>query len=291
MPGAVGAPVRFAACVALALLLLPPVLAHHDPTHGVAPHGVAASGVVPVDIGTPHPYPYGRVYEWSVRVEDAQTLSVHFERYDVNGWFSPWLGRCTGSVLTIMDGRDGAVLEELCGEQPARDFWTRDFATDTLVLRFATEGIYGDHYGFDVHEVGVDGARPLVAIPYGPTLTVDADPEAGLSLDPWNLPQTGVTLGVEAEARHGDIAADGVAHASLGRFRQCGFLGCTTSQGVGLDGGVDVMTPDGWAAADAYAYALRNSEDPLDWWIPLPMVGCGVVHGALPMPVFCPYLG
>lgn len=251
--------------VTLVLVTLPGAVAsHEDPTHGVAPHTASEdpTNIHPVNVSTPHPYPRGQTFSWTVDIEDAESLSVHFERYDVNGR-EDRRGGCTGSEVLLSDADSGEVLDTICGNTPGTDdFWTPFYDTDHLQIELQTNRGAGDNYGFDVYEVASDGAQALASVPYSPTPDADTETETGAELDPFRPTESHALAFVSAEASYAATGANGDGQAGVGKYLDCSTFFCREKEGnrVQLGGGGSVGTTS--ANADASVLVEEDEGEP-----------------------------
>lgn len=240
--------------------LAPAALA--DPTQGVAPHSVGDSplDIHAVAVSTPHPYELYVSYEWTITVEGADTLAVHFERYDVNGYFSWWTNSCQGSLLTILDAHTDEVLDSYCGAQWENDFWTVDFPTDSVRLVLTTGG-WEAGYGFDVYEVAANGARPVASVPYSSNPSIDAYPAASASVDPFAPENSAASERVSVVASWGDASLDASQSVEFGRFWDCSLF-CEEVDGAAAGAALSLQVGDEWYLIWVDGSAVRDDGAP-----------------------------
>lgn len=223
------------ATVTCALLSIAPpgVATHGDPTHGVAPHTVLddPTKIHVQNISTPHPYPSSQTFEWNIHVEEASSLSIHFERYDVRGF--EFLGECSGSEVTVRNGDTGEVLETFCGTPrgAGNDFWTQSYAADNLTLELDTGTVFGEPYGFDIYEVASDGAQPVASVPYSDDIRVSVSPSVNANPDPFQPEKSTAALFLSGSASVGDDEARKSTGVQAGEFFICSGFTCERVKG------------------------------------------------------------
>ena len=251
-----------AALVAAALALPAATADHGDPLHGVAPHSLAASptDIHPVAISTPHPYELGVTYAWDVTVDGAQSLSIHFERLALNGYFASWDNTCYGSLLRILDAETGTVHVEWCGAQSDNDVWSPAVPTGSVVIELVTDG-WESAYGFDVYEVAANGAEPIASVPYSSTPSVGAYPGVDASADPFAPESSRAFVDVLLLAEWGAVDVDARQRLAYGTFWHCG-LSCEEIDGSKADGVAYVTVGDETFVFGASVVMVRDDSAP-----------------------------
>lgn len=251
-----------AALVAAALALPAAVADHGDPLHGVAPHSVSASptDIHAVAISTPHPYEIGVSYTWSVTVEGADSLSIHFERLALNGYFAWWDGTCYGSMLRVVDAATGEAHVEWCGAQSENDVWTPAMPTDSVVIELVTDG-WESAYGFDVYEVATNGAQPIASVPYSSTPSAGVFPGLDVSADPFAPDASRARVDVLVLADWGPLDVDVSQAVSYGTFWHC-RLSCEEIDGSQADGAAYIGVGDETFVIGATAVLVRDDAAP-----------------------------
>lgn len=267
---------RIATVVAVLAVLLgvgPTALADHgDPTHGTLPHSVGDSptNIHPVDVSTPHPYPQNEVFTYELRVDGADSLAIHFERYAVDGFYSTFSQQCFGGLIRILDGATALELEAICGDRflgsgeraGSNDFWTPDYPTDHLVLEFSTGQSFSESYGFDVYEIASNGARPIVSVPYSAEATAYADPRADYTVDPFDPRRSAASAYAGLGAAYGDTSGRVDAGADYGRFFVCGGFICMEREGARVRAGAELNALDHWLLLQLQIFMPRDDSSP-----------------------------
>lgn len=211
------------------------VASHGDATHGAAPHSASdePTKIHPVNVSTPHPYDASTNYTWEIHVEGASSISVHFERYEVPGYYSSFRDECRGDEIILSDVNTGEELDRICGtpRDAGEDFWTQDFETDTLNITLAADD-RNEGYGFDIYEVAADGARPLFSVPYSEQPRAYASPTVSAEPDPFQHERSSASASISGYANWGEgTSASQTTSASAGEYWDCSGLSCEEVDG------------------------------------------------------------
>ncbi|HVL80034.1 MAG TPA: hypothetical protein VM840_00400 [Actinomycetota bacterium] len=275
--------VTFMAALLVTLGAGPAALAHHDPTHGVAPHTVGdrPTAIHPVGVGTPHPYPAEEELSYEIRVPGVDSLSLHFERYEVEGFYDHFAGECWGGSITISDASSGIVLEQICGTYVVgqdrhlhgNDFWTADLATDHVQLTFSTGSPWREQYGFDIYEVASNGARPVASLPYSSQVSGSVNPQVQYAVDPFDPASSTASAQLGAGAGYGDTSFAFDVSLEHGRYYDCSLYcmereGSRARAGAGFTAGGQSLDLGGQLALP------RDPEGPGGYGAPEPSGRC-----------------
>lgn len=278
-------------CAAMLVIVAVPggLASHADPTHGTAPHSVSIepTKMHPVDVSTPHPYPNQATLSWTVEVEDADSLSVHFERYDVNGRESR-RGGCYGSQVTLSDADTGETLDTICGNTPGQeDFWTPFYDANRIEITLDTARAWSDHYGFDVYEVAADGALAFTSVPYSEEPRAGGDADADAEPDPFLPTHSSALVYATGEAGYSSTEAHGTGQVGIGKYLDCSTFYCREKSGnrVQLAGGASVgtVTADG-----EVLLTVEEDEDAPGGYSVTPVVTCDIDGTPCPDPSEAP---
>lgn len=252
---------------------------HGDPTHGILPHSVTddPTGIQPVSVSTPHPYEQGTTQTWEITADGADSISVHFERYEIDGRYNKWVGGCSGSEVHIYDANTGIQLETFCGRSfnQDNDFWTKHYATDAITIELDATG-WGGQYGFDVYEVALDGAEPITSIPYSEQVDADSGRNIDTRIDPFQPTDSNAKGYVSVDGAYGPVEISTRTDAAQGDVTICQGWICQDYKGTWVQHDTTIEADGTTSSAYVEALILEDDSEPTGYRVDHLVVSCSI---------------